>query len=511
MGTIWRFLSGIWPWLRWCLLLLVVVAVGAAALLFYVLFFATPDPTFQKTAWPPSDARIQDTEPLFSWPETDDHEYLFEIHEAGPPGPPLYSTRSNQTQVRLPYGTLQPDGNYHWRVFPLTGKGEVHLEPLWDRPFRTAQVGEFKTFWRKLKVFPARLEITPHEMLDRLSLEVDYHGSWRVTLPDELVFYDGEKHLSGSGTAVVKFYFDQGRAAADAGLWQPIRIWAGGRAHMVPLIPGARPEIAFSQGVETAFSPYDDTPSFANFERSLLSRLTQGTCVGIALVVKLFFERVEFGEQGSGVEGDFLTATRLLNGVLTSSRVAVRSSTSFRDLSDKQPDLVMALMSSLHFENLNPQHLRETLRAIFGGDEQGRTEELIWESLATGELPLVAGFRVRRKVFKLRDTLGRFSVLDSGHAFIVYRGWRYGDATVFAVYDPNYEYDTGNPRRTTLVFYKNGRTAYFVGDQPQPGLVRFVPMDTGRLFTFLALAGHGTRRNFSELGEVMGDLFRGRP
>jgi hypothetical protein len=490
---------------------LLVVGIVAAALLFYVLFFATPDPTFQKTAWPSADARIQDTEPLFVWPETDDPEYLFEIHKAGPPGAPLYSIRSNQTQVRLPYETLQPDESYHWRVFPLTDKGEVHLEPIWDRPFRTAQEAEFKTFWKKLRVFPGRLEVTPHEMLGRFSLEVDYHGSWRVSLPDALVFYDGEKHLSGTGTTVITFYFDQARAAADAGRWQPIRIWAGGRSHSVPLIPGTRPQTAFHEGVRTGFSPYDDTPSFANFERSLLSQLTQGTCVGIALVVKLFFERAEFGEQGSGADGDFLTATRLFNGVLTSSRVAVRSSTSFRDLSDKQPVLVMELMSSLHFENLNPQHLRETLRALFGGDEQSRTEELIWESLAAGKLQVVAGFRVRRKVFKLRDTLGRLSVLDSGHAFIVYRGWRYGDATAFAVYDPNYEYEAGNPRRTTLVFYKDGRTAYFVGDEPQPGLVRFVPMETGRLFTFFALAGHGTRRNFSELGEVMGDLFRGRP
>jgi len=487
------------------------VGILAAALLFYVLFFATPDPTFQEIPWPPADARIQETEPLFSWPETDDHEYLFEIHEGASPGAPLYRTRTNRSSAKLPYGTLQPDTSYQWQVHPITERGEVHLEPLWERPFRTAHQGELKTFWRKLKVFPARLEVTPHEMLERLSLEVDYHGSWRVSLPDALVFFDGEKHLSGKGTTVVHFYFDQARAPGDASRWQPIRIWAGGRSHEVPLIPGTRPNAAFVQGVGTGFSPYDDTPSFANFERSLLSRLTQGTCVGIALVVKLFFERAEFGQHSSGVGGDFLTATRLLNGILTSSRVAVRSSTSFRDLSDKQPDLVMALMSSLHFENLNPQHLQETLRALFGGDEQARTAQLIWEELAGGKLPMVAGFRVRRKVFKLRDTLGRFSVLDSGHAFIVYRGWRYGDATAFAVYDPNYEYSPGHPRQTTLVFFADGRTAYFVGNEPQPELVRFVPMDTGRLFTFLALLGHGTRRNLSEAGEAMGYLFRGLP
>jgi hypothetical protein len=509
--TIWRFLKGIWPWLRWCVLALVVVGFLATGLLIYILLFATPDPTFRRTAWPPPDARIQDTEPLFEWPETGDHEYLFEIHQAGPPGVPLYTARSNHARVRLPFGTLQPDRSYHWRVFPLTGMGDIHLEPLCDRPFRTAQRAELKTFWKKLRVFPARLEVTPREMLGRLSLEVDYHGAWRVSLPDALVFFDGEKHLSGNGPAVVKFYFDQGRAAADAGRWQPIRIWAGGRSHTVPLIPGTRPRTAFHEGVDTGFSPYDDTPSFANFERSLLSKLTQGTCVGIALVVKLFFERVDFGEQGAGIEGDFLTATKLLNGVLTSSRIAVRSSTSFRDLSDKQSDLVMGLMSSLHSENLNPQHLRETLRAVFGGDNQGRTEELLWEILATGKLPLVAGFRVRRKVFKLRDTLGRLSVLDSGHAFIVYRGWRYGDATAFAVYDPNYEYNIGHPRRTTLVFYKDGRTAYFVGDEPQPGLVSFMPLEPGQLFTFFALLGHGMRRNLSEVREIMGDLSRGRP
>ncbi len=509
MRTIWRFLRQSWPWLRWCIVGLLVISVLAGALLTYVLLFATPDPIFVETAWPPNGARIQGTEPLFSWPGTDDAEFLFEILENDPPGPPLYTMVTRQNRVRLPYGTLGPDRSYLWRVSPMTGEGRVYVEPLLERAFRTAQKTLLKTFWRDLEVFPSRLEVTPHEMLESLSLEVSYHGPWRVSLPDALVFYDGEKHLSGSGTTVVHFYFDQARAGGDAGRWQPIRIWAGGRSMEVPLIPGTRPAASFLAGVDPGFSPYDDTPSFANFERSLLSRLTQGTCVGIALVVKLVFERVEFGQHGVGVDGDFLTATRLLNGVLTSSRIAVRSSTNFRDLSDKRPDLVMALMSSLHFENLNPRHLRETLEALFGGGKQGQTADVLMATLAKGQLPVVAGFRVRRKVFKLRDTLGRFSVLDAGHAFIVYRGWRYGDATVFAVYDPNFEYRPDHPRRTTLVFYQDGRAAYFVGNEPQAELVRFVPMETGHLFTFLALLGHGTRRNLSDFGEAMGDLFRG--
>lgn len=511
MGAIWRFLRRIWPWLRWCILGLTVVGLLALALLVYVLFFASPDATFSVIAWPPPEARIQETEPLFSWPETDDMEYLFEVHEAGPAGAPLFTIRTNRSMVRLPYGTLQPGQDYRWLVYPLTGDGEVHLEPLYDYPFSTAQAVSYQTFWRAAEIFPARLEVTPHQMLEGLSLEISYDGPWRVSLPEALVFFDGEKQLSGRGTTVIHFYFDQARAPGDAGNWRPVLVWARGRTIEVPLIPGTRPGAAFSQGIDPGFSPYDDTPSFANFERSLLSRLTQGTCVGIALVVKLFYERVEFGQQGTGARGDFLTATRLFNGILTSSRIAVRSSTSFRDLSDKQPDLVMALMSSLHFENLNPQHLRGTIRAIFGGGEQSQAEVALWDSLAAGKLPVVAGFRVRRKVFKLRDTLGRFSVLDSGHAFIVYRGWRYGDATVFAVYDPNFEYRYDHPRRTTLVFYADGRTAYFVGNEPQPDLVRFVPLDTGRLFTFFALIGHGTKRNLSEVGEAVGDLFRSLP
>lgn len=508
MGTIWRFLRQSWPWLRWWIAGLLVVGALAGALLTYVLLFATPDPLFKETAWPPEGVRIQDTEPTFSWPGTDDAEFLFEVLANDPPGPPLHTIVTGENRVKLPYGTLLPNRSYRWRVSPMTSEGRVHVEPLLERSFRTAQRGVLKTFWRELEVFPSRLEVTPHEMLESLSLQVSYHGPWRVSLPDALVFFDGEKHLSGSGNTVVHFYFDQGRAAGDAGHWQPIRIWAGGRSLEVPLIPGTRPDASFISGVAPHFSPYDDTPSFANFERSLLSRLTQGTCVGIVLVVKLFFERVDFGQGGTGVGGDFLTATRLLNAVLTSSRIAVRSSTSFRDLADKQPDLVMALMSSLHFENLNPRHLRETLAALFGDGEQGRTAEDLMAALASGQLPVVAGFRVRRKVFKLRDTLGRFSVLDAGHAFLVYRGWRYGDATVFAVYDPNFEYRLDHPRRTTLIFYEDGRTAYFVGNEPQAELVRFVPMETGHLFSFLALLGHGTRRNLSEIGEAMGDLYR---
>ncbi len=507
-----RFLRHIWPWLRWCVLGATLLLGVLAGLVVYVLFFATPDHAYQAQAWPPDQARIQALEPVFSWPETDAPEYLFELHGGGAPAPPIWTHRTNQARVEIPYGLLEPNHSYRWLLYPVNGRGETYVEPSYDRRFRTPTRAHAETFWNPVEVYPARLSITPQEMLNRLSIEISHDGPWRASLPDALVFADGEKHLSGRGTTVLNFYFDQGRAPGDPGRWGPIKVWAGGRVLEVPLVPGTRPDESWYQGIDPGFNPYLDTPSFANFEGSLFSQLTQGTCVGIALVVKLFFERVEFGLNSHGIiQGDFLTATRLLNSILTTSRISVRSSTDFRDLSSKQPDLVMGLMSALHFENLNPQHLRETLRALLGQTDDTEVERELWDALAHGKLPLVAGFRIRARVFKLRDSLGHFSVLDAGHAFIVYRGWRYGDATVFAVYDPNFEYRTDYPRRTTLVFFRDGPAVYFVGNEAQRDLVRFVPMETGRVFTFFAMMGHGAQKNLAEVRETLGDLFRSLP
>ncbi len=507
-----RFLRHIWPWLRWCLLGAVLLVTLAAGLFFYVLFFATPDHNYEPQAWPPDQARVQALEPVFTWPEAGAPEYLLELRPSPPTAAPIWSQRTNQARLEIPYGLLEPNRSYNWRLYPVNGRGETYVEPLFDRRFHTPSRARVETFFSPVEVYPARLAITPRDMLQRLSLEISHDGPWRASLPEALVFNDGEKHLSGRGTTVLGFYFDQGRAPADPGQWGPIKIWAGGRIVEVPLVPGTRPNESWYQGVDPGFTPYRDTPSFANFERSLFSQLTQGTCVGIALVVKLFFERVEFGPTSHGIiQGDFLTATRLLNSILTASRISVRSSTDFRDLSSKQPDLVMELMSALHFENLNPRHLRETLQALFGQTDDARVERDLWHALAQGKLPLVAGFRVRQKVFKLRDSLGHLSVLDAGHAFIVYRGWRYGDATVFAVYDPNFEYRMDTPLRTTLVFFRDGPAVYFVGDEAQRDLVRFVPMETGRVFTFFAMMGHGAQKNLREMRETLGDLLRSLP
>ncbi len=500
-----RFFTQVWPWFRYCVLGAGIVGVLLLALLVYILFFATPDIGFEPDAYPPEGGWVQAPEPVFSWPAGDAAEFHFQLEAAG--GDEVYSVRTTRSRVVLPYETLQPERDYRWRVFPLDEVGRPMEIPLVERGFRTAGVRRAETFWKPVTVYPSRLVVTPLEMVRPLALEVSHEGPFRVELPEALVFPDGEKLLTATGTVVLHFLFDQARASGNAGEWGTIRVWAGGRTVEVPLVPGVRPDESFVHGAAPRFDPYTGTPRFANFERSLLSHLTSGTCVGIALTVKLFFERVDFGSQ-HGLSGDFLSPTQLFNAVLTSSRVVVASSRNFRDLADKQPELVMDLMSALHFENLNPDHLTETLRALFSTNEAAHTEAVIWAGLKQGQLPLVAGFRVRGKVFKtFRDTT-TLSLLDSGHAFLVYRGWRYGDTSAFAVYDPNFEYDRTRPRLTTLIFFGDGRTAYFVREHPEAELVRFLPLRTSSLFTFFALAGHGARRNLQRTGKALEGLYR---
>ena len=337
--------------------------------------------------------------------------------------------------------------------------------------------------------------------------EVDYDGPWRLTLPRSLVFTDGERVLEGRGRMLVRFLFDQGRASVDTEEWGEVLVWAGGRETAVPVIPGSRTDAPYAGGEDPGFNPYRDTPSFANFERTLFSHLTKGTCVGIALVVKLFFEKVDFGNS-SGIPADFLTATNVLDSVLTYSRVVVASSLDFRDLTSKQPDLVMDLMSALHLENLNPLNIRDTLRAVMLDDDSSGTLEHIWENLAAGRVPVIAGFRLKKRVWKTWNDIKTLAMLDSGHAFLVYRGWRFGSTSVFAVYDPNLEYLPETPRLTTLVFPPEGRPFYRVNDEIQQSLVRFLPLNSSGLFTFVAMIGQGARLNLQEAGRSVIDSYR---
>lgn len=102
---------------------------------------------------------------------------------------------------------------------------------------------------------------------------------------------------------------------------------------------------------------------------------------------------------------------------------------------------------------------------------------------------------MRKKVAKAGDELYSFALLDSGHAFLVYRGWRFEKATFLAVYDPNIEYMRSAPPQTLLLFADGERPAYFLAGNRDQAMVRFMTVTSSQAFALAGLAvGSATER-----------------
>lgn len=478
------------------------LVVGGLAV--YVLLFKAPDNPPRRRIRPREGALVQERMQRFSWFPLEAFEYEFRLLDDK--SNVIYFDRTRAKEVKLPYTLLEPGRNYSWCVHEIDAEGGMDPDPLLRRGFRTAPAVTTKTLWGALFAFPDPLTLGPGEMTSDLTLEISHRGPYKLKLPDELVFSDGEKEYEASGTILAHFRFDVARASAWPGYWKPMIIFAGGRVRKVPVVPLEDEWLGFAEAVDSGFDPYRDTPTFANFEESLFSRLTQGTCVGIALAVKLFYEKVKFGTD-EGIPADASSATSLLDGLLRGRKVHLEGSVDFRDLSTKRTDLVMEFMSLLHLENLNPANLTETIRAVLSKTEWKRTCHFIWRELRDGRLPVVAGFRIRRKLVKAAGEVGSFAMLDSGHAFLVYKGWKFGSTSVFAVYDPNFEYDPSRPRRTLLIFRSDEGGEYYVGAEVEATMVRFLPMRSSRILTLLSVMAQSAREKARDTGDAFETLY----
>ena len=482
----------------------ILVSLTLVGLTAYVLLFKAPDSPRRERIRPRDGALIQERMQLFSWPTLEAFEYEFRLLDGGQQV--IYFERTRGKEARLPFRLLEPGSDYAWCVHEIDEEGWMDPDALLCRSFRTAPAVTTNTLFGPLFVFPDPLTLGPEEMLSEMTLEISHKGPYKMKLPAELVFADGDKEYEASGTILAHFRLDAARASAWPGFWKPIEIFAGGRTRRIPVRPLEDEWLSFTEAVDTGFDPYRDTPTFANFEKSLFSKLTQGTCVGIALAVKLFFEKVDFGVT-EGEAAASTSANGLLKAVLTDEKVVMAGSVDFRDLSEKRTGLVMDFMSLLHFENLNPANLTETIRAVLSKTEWKRTSDFIWRELREGRLPVVAGFRIRRKMVKAAGEVGSFAMLDSGHAFLVYKGWRFGSQSVFAVYDPNFEYDPAKPRRTLLIFHSDEGGEYHIGGGVEETMVRFLPLRSSRILTLLSIIAQGTREKARDTGQAFETLY----
>jgi hypothetical protein len=477
---------------------------AAGGFLVYVFFYKAPDERVQPVSGPPDDALVQRRGETFSWADDGSPAWRYVLTNGR--GAVRFEQVARRPSVTLPYGVLHPSEHYVWTVFPASVEGNRIGDPIVRSRFHTAGELVVDTWLGPLTLFPARVSIGAREMTGDIVVEVSYPGLFRVNLPDELVFQDGTRVYDGDGTVLLYLRVDQAHASDDPAEWTSIQVWAGGATAHVSVGTDGRPGHRLLASAHTGFDPFSDTPSFSNFERTLFSRLTRGTCVGIAMAVKVFFEHVSFDVR----TGDEVPTAESLARHLAARKKLALEAESFREVSERYPEPVMAVMSALHYENLDPQVITETIRAVLSPQSGEAVSANLFSQLRAGRLPVLGGFRLKSRVLKIFARIGTYTMLDSGHAFLIYRGWRFEDCDVFAVYDPNFAYEPGEQRRTLLQIPRGGRPVYVAGRDPDPSMVRFLPMAPDLASLVVSLGGEGVRERLLDAREAFDDLWRTR-
>ncbi|MBM4353027.1 MAG: hypothetical protein FJ109_04410 [Deltaproteobacteria bacterium] len=475
---------------------------AAGGFLVYVFFYKAPDERVLPMVGPADDALVQRRTERFTWVDDGSPAWRFVLSDGR--GDVLFEQVVRSPEATVPYGILAPSAAYVWTVFSANVAGGRIGDPVVRARFHTAGELTVDTWLGSLTLFPDRVSIGTQEMVDDIVVEVSYPGLFRVVLPDELVFQDGSRIYDGSGTVLLYMRFDQAAAHEDPADWASIQVWAGGVQAHLSVGTDARPGHRLLASAYTGFDPFSDTPSFSNFERSLFSRLTRGTCVGIAMAVKVFFEHVRFGIR----TGDDVPSAESLARHLARRKKLDLAQASLRALSENHPEPVMAVMSALHYENLDPQVVTQTIRAVLSPQTGEAVSANLFSQLRGGRLPVLGGFRLKSRVLKIFARIGTYTMLDAGHAFLVYRGWRFEDCDVFAVYDPNFEYDPGLRWRTVLQIPRGSRPVYIAGPDPDPDMVRFLPMEPDLTSLVVSLSGEGVRERLDDAFEAFEELWR---
>lgn len=490
------------------LLLLGCLAVGASWA--WVFFFYPPDAPFEPETFPDDGGVVLQRAPLFQW-ASEDADGLFRVLDSE--GRVVWEQATHTNEVTVPEGVLLPGRSYRWRVYPGGVFNELSPVPSIDRAFKMAPEIRLKSADGSLTVFPAVLTLAPRNLTDTVPLEVVCTaGSLEVDLPQELTREQGNRKYVSDPTGV-QFYlkFDPTLAADSPEEWMPVLVTCGDLHAEVPIAVGALPG-KFEASHSVGFRPYLDTPSFANFAESTLAILTDGTCVGIAFTVQLLFQKASFGPDARGKPVDALSPLAAVETLISEPSIAFKEASDLRDLTARRPSFVRDMMSTVHLENMNPANLTGTIRAALIRPGPGIGEEIL-DELDSGRVAVVAGFRLKTRVFKSGEGLSSYAVMDGGHAFVAYRAWCFQRLTVFAVYDPNFRYQSNAPLSTLLLVPKEGRPAYFIDGTPDRYMVRFMVMSSsdiaGIMGPLTQSVEHGLDGVFQSLGAVVEILGRG--
>jgi len=482
------------------LLMLLVVAAGWG----WIFLFYPPDAPHEPETIPEDGAVVLERDPTFRWPSAH-ADARFQVLDSQ--GALVWERYTLDNVVTIPTGLLKPGAEYRWVVLVTNQRDDYGYVAAVERRFRMASAAHAQGVSGSLDVFPGEIIFSTRHLTGHVPLEiVCSQGELEVELPREFARDSGSREYRATGPAGVYFRlkFDQVMAGDSPLNWGPANVRCGDLRLAIPLVPAASFG-AYLGALSVGFNPYTDSPSFSNFADSTLAMLTQGTCVGIVFAVQLAFQKASFGPEAQGVPLDNLGALAAVEHLLYSDAVAFRGASDFRDLASRRPEFVRAIMSTIHLENINPANLAGTLKAAMAapGPEIGA---MIDAELRLGRPAVVAGFRLKTRVLKGAGEVGRYAVLDSGHAFLVYRAWHFTKASLYAVYDPNYSYSASSPLSTLLVVPATGRPVYYVNGAPDGVMVRFMMMTASDISGLLGPLTQGVKQGidavFSTLDEV---------
>jgi len=438
--------------------------------------------------------------PLLAW--SDDGSYRWRVTVREREGAVVFDEVVSTSGVRVSEGSLSPGRRYRWEVTPLDRKGRQRLEPAVVRDFRVAPMIRAGA----LGVFPGAIVFHREDWHEPHDLVVECPGQGWVELGNALVLPDGAKGASFQGRETLEVLFDWRLAPMNPAEWGEVKV-ACGRDRLVAAVRhGPVLSTTLDSWSDSHMDLLLDTPSFANFEYGVISRLTRGTCLGIALVVKFFYDQGRFGAGADGVSIQGLSPLTAVALIADNRTVAVPHAFNFRHWSRIRPQDLQELMSLVHTDNINPLRLPKVVAALLSLEDNEDVASDIAEELDRGRAALVARYHIRKRHAHLFGETAAWLGFDRGHMLIALRIWRFRGSAVALIYDPNLSYETGAEANTILFLPYDGDARLYERGEPERGRFRYLVVTGGRATVLLSTALKELRGSWKELLETGKDL-----
>ncbi len=481
------------------------VIAGVAALLSITFFLVfnighwgeEPGPVSVR---PADQAYLRTLRPVLAW--EDDGSYRWRVTVQDREGLLAFEEVVSLSTVRLPDDVLRPGLSYRWEVHPLDRLGQQRVKASVVREFRIAPM----TRSGPLRVFPGAIVFYQEDWHEAHDLVVECPGNGWVELGNALVLEQGAKGASFEGRERFEVYFDWRLAPMDPEEWGEIEVACGDHRQTVPARFGPVLSTTLDGWSDSRMDLVLDTPSFANFESGVISALTKGTCLGIALVVKFFFDQGRFGEGAPGVSIQGLSPLTAIALLADNRTIAVPQAFNFRHWSQIRPTELQELMSLVHTDNINPLRLPKFIGALLSIEGNADVAADIADELDQGRAALLARYHIRKRHAQLFGETAAWLGFDRGHMVIALRLWRFRDRAVVLFYDPNRTYESGAGAATILHLPYDGEPRIYEDGEAERGRFRYLVVPGGRATVLLSTALQGLQGRWKDLLETGRDL-----